>query len=124
MRSPDWCGSVDWASSCKLGGHWFHFQSGHTPGLPARSRIGGVREAVDQCFAPSLSPSLPLSLKIRKGRERGRERREKRRHSLFLTQFLLIITFCKTNTVSQPGCWHWHTVLHFIAFTVSPPVNF
>ena len=73
MRSPDWCGSVDWASSCKLGGHWFHFQSGHTPGLPARSRIGGVREAVDQCFAPCLSPSLPLSLKIRKGRERGNE---------------------------------------------------
>ena len=42
----------------------FDSQSGHMPGLWARSPDGGVQEATDQCFSgtcffPSLSPSLP-----------------------------------------------------------------
>ena len=64
---PGWCGSVDWALACKPKGHWFNSQSGHMPGLQARSPVGGVREATTRgCFSPSLSPSLPLSLKINK----------------------------------------------------------
>ena len=35
--SPNWCGSVGWALSSKLKGHQFDSQSGHMPGLPARS---------------------------------------------------------------------------------------
>ena len=42
---------------------WFDSQSGHVPGLPARSPVGGVWEATNRCFSPSLSPFLPLSLK-------------------------------------------------------------
>ena len=43
--SPGWCGSVDRAPACELKGHWFDSQSGHMPGLRARSPVGGVREA-------------------------------------------------------------------------------
>ena len=35
--------------------------SGPMPGLWARSAVGGVQEATNQCFSPSLSPSLLLS---------------------------------------------------------------
>ena len=41
-NSPGWCGSVDWASSCEPKGRWFHSQSGHMPGLWARSPVGGA----------------------------------------------------------------------------------
>ena len=55
-----WCGSVDWEPK----GHRFDSQSGHMPGLRARSPVGGVWEATThRCFSPSLSPSLPFSLK-------------------------------------------------------------
>ena len=40
-------------------------QSGHTPGLRARSPVGNVQEATTHwCFSPFLSPSFPCSLKI------------------------------------------------------------
>ena len=50
---------------------WFDSQSGHMPGLQARSPLGGVRKATDQCISHTLMflflyPSLPLSLKINK----------------------------------------------------------
>ena len=61
-----WCGSVDWAPAREQKGHWFDSQSGHVPGLQAGSLVGGVWEATDRCFSPSLPPSLPLSLKINK----------------------------------------------------------
>ena len=69
--SPGWCGSMDWVPACKLKGHWFDFQSGHMPGLQARSPLGGMHEQLlGIAFAHlgfSLSlPSLPLSLKINK----------------------------------------------------------
>ena len=35
--TPDWCGSVDLARKAK--GHWFDSQTGHRPGLRARSPI-------------------------------------------------------------------------------------
>ena len=61
-RGPGWCGSGDWALACEPKGRQFNSQSGHMPGLQARSPGGGVREATTHwCFFPSLSPSLPLS---------------------------------------------------------------
>ena len=58
-----WCGSVEWAPPWKPKGHWFDSQSGHVPGLWARSPVGGMWEATTHCcFSPSLP--LPLSLKI------------------------------------------------------------
>ena len=51
---PGWCGWVDWVPACKLKGRWFESQSGHVPGLWARSPVGSVREATvsltHQCF--------------------------------------------------------------------------
>ena len=68
---PGWCGSVDWALACKPKGCWFGSQSGHMPGLQARSPVGDAWETTTHwCFSPSLSPSLPLCLKIK---ERERE---------------------------------------------------
>ena len=65
--SPDWCGSVDWALACKPKGHRFESQSGHKPGLRARSPAGGTQEATTHpCISPFLSPSLPLSIQMNK----------------------------------------------------------
>ena len=33
------------SAGCKPKGHWFNSQSGHMPGLQARSPVGGAREA-------------------------------------------------------------------------------
>ena len=61
-----WCGSVDWVPACKSKGCWFDSQSGHMPGLQARSPVGGAQEATtDWCISP-FPPSLPFSLKITK----------------------------------------------------------
>ena len=66
-NSPGWCGSVDWVPACEPKGHQFDSQSGHMPGLQARSPVGSTREATTHwCFFTSLSPSLPLYLKINK----------------------------------------------------------
>ena len=46
--TPDWCGSVGWASSCKAEGHQFDSRSGHMPGLQVQS-LGGVHMG-DRCF--------------------------------------------------------------------------
>ena len=46
---------------CEPKGRQFNSQSGHMPGLLARSPVGGVQEATTHwCFSPSLSLSLPL----------------------------------------------------------------
>ena len=62
--SSGWCGSVDWALACEPKSRQFNSQSGHMPGLRARSPGGGVREATTHFL--SLSPSPPLSLKTNK----------------------------------------------------------
>ena len=63
IHNPGWCGSVDWVPACELKGRQLDSQSGHMPGLRARSPSGGVQEVTDQHSFPSLSPFLPLSLK-------------------------------------------------------------
>ena len=56
-----------WMPDWEPKGRQFDSQSGHMPGLRARSPLGGAWEATTHwCFSPSLSPSLPLSLKINK----------------------------------------------------------
>ena len=62
--SSGWYSSVDWAWACEPNGCWFGSQSGHMPGLQARSPVGSAWGVTTHwCFSPSLSPSLPLSLK-------------------------------------------------------------
>ena len=58
--SPGWCGSVDWALACEPKGHRFSSQSGHMPGLQARSPVGMQDATTHWFFSPSLSPSLSL----------------------------------------------------------------
>ena len=65
---PGWCGSVGWALDYELKGCWFNSQSGHMPGLWARSWFGGGQEATDGWFSCTLlffytSFFLSLSLK-------------------------------------------------------------
>ena len=55
---PDWCGSVGWASSCRVKGHRFDTQLRHMPGLGARALVGGVRKR--QWMDVSLPPFLSL----------------------------------------------------------------
>ena len=63
-KCPGWCSSVDGALACKSKGCWFDSQSGHMPGLGARSPAGGTwGTTIHWCFSPCLSPSLPHSLK-------------------------------------------------------------
>ena len=65
-KHPGWCGSVDWVPACKPKGRWFDSQSGHMPGLWARSPVGGAREETTHwCFSPLILLPLP-SLKINK----------------------------------------------------------
>ena len=64
---PEWCGSVGWASTYKLKGHWFKSRSGHKPGFPARFPVRGVWEATGWCLSLTsvflfLSFSLPSPL--------------------------------------------------------------
>ena len=64
---PGWCGSVDWVLACEPKGYWFDSQSGHMPGLQARSPFGGMQETINWCISCmlmflSLSISLPSPL--------------------------------------------------------------
>ena len=55
LHSPDQCGSVVWALSRKVKSHQFDSQSGHVPGLWARSSVGASERQ------PHIDGSLPLS---------------------------------------------------------------
>ena len=58
---PGWCGSVYWVWACEPKHRQFYSQSGHMPGLQARSPVGGVCERKPHTdVSPCLSPSLPL----------------------------------------------------------------
>ena len=59
LMDPGWCGSVDWVPACEPKGHQFDSQSGHTPGLQARSPVGDTQEETISLMFLSLSSSLP-----------------------------------------------------------------
>ena len=62
---PGWCGSVAWATACKLKGCRFNSQSGYMSGLWAGSPAGGMQEATDpfiSCTSVFLSLCFSLSL--------------------------------------------------------------
>ena len=42
---PGWCGSMDSVLAPEPKGCWFDSQSGHMPGLQARTPVGGAQEA-------------------------------------------------------------------------------
>ena len=55
--SPGCCGSVHWVPACEPKGCWFDSQSGHIPGVWARSPVGGAWEATTHWwFSPFLPP--------------------------------------------------------------------
>ena len=60
--SPGWCDTVDWALACEPKGRQFDSQSGHMPGLHARSPSKGcARGNHTLMFLSCHSPSLPFS---------------------------------------------------------------
>ena len=61
LLSPGWCGLVDWVSACEPNSHWFDSQSGHMPGLWARSLVRGTREATHIDVSLPLFHPSPLS---------------------------------------------------------------
>ena len=57
-----WCGSVHWPQASKPKSRHFDSQSGHMPGLQARSPVGGAWETTAHwCFSPVFL-SLPSPL--------------------------------------------------------------
>ena len=60
--SPGWCGSVDWVLACKPKGSRFNSQSGHMPGLWARSPVGRHARGNHTLIFLSLSFSLSSPL--------------------------------------------------------------
>ena len=56
-NSPGWYDSVDWVPACEPKGHQFDSQSGHMPGLWARSPVRGSWEATTHWCFP-LFPSV------------------------------------------------------------------
>ena len=63
VYSPGWRGSVDWALVWEPKGHWFDSQSGHMPGLQAKSSVWELMRGNHTLMFLSLSFSLlsPLS---------------------------------------------------------------
>ena len=59
---PSWCGSVDWVPACELKGRQFNSQSGHLPGLQARSPVVGHVRSNHTLMFPSFSFSFPSPL--------------------------------------------------------------
>ena len=60
--SPGWCGSVDWVLACKPKGRQFNAQSGHMPGLQARSPVKGRARGNHTMTFLSLSFHFPSPL--------------------------------------------------------------
>ena len=61
--SPDQCGSVGWASSCKAKGRWLDSQSGHMPGLQLVLVPGQAHTTGIQLMFLSLSVNINKILK-------------------------------------------------------------
>ena len=80
------------SAACKLKGRQLDSQSGHIPGLLARSPVGGVREATDQWIFLYFPPSLPLSV-LKKKKANGTDYR------LFSSDSLLKLTNLNSHPV-------------------------
>ena len=63
-NSLDLCGSVGWAPSHKLKGHWLDSQSGHMPRLQVQSPVGAGMRGNRLIFPSHIKVSLPLSLSL------------------------------------------------------------
>ena len=63
---PGRCGSVNWAPACEPKDCRFSSQSGHMPGLWARSPVGGAQEATTHWCFPFSSPSPLINKKCNK----------------------------------------------------------
>ena len=105
FSGPGLCGSVDWAPACELKDLQFDSQSGHVPGLQARSPVGTTWEVTTHCcFSPSLSPSLPLCLKINLKKSLRKKffgvfkMGSRIRGLLIMKDLLLISLLCKFNS--------------------------
>ena len=59
LTCPGWCGSVDWVLACEPKCCWFDSQSGHMPGLWARSPVGHVRSNYTLMFLSLFPSPLP-----------------------------------------------------------------
>ena len=57
-NSHGWCGSVGWVPAWEPKGCWFDSQSGHMPGLRARSPVGGCTRGNHRLTFLSLPSSL------------------------------------------------------------------
>ena len=65
--SPGLSGSVHWVPTCKPKGHQFASQSGHTPGLKARSPVAMCeRQPRVEVSLPLILPHFPSLYKINK----------------------------------------------------------
>ena len=80
LLDPGWYGSAGWVSSQKLRSLRLGSQSGHMPGLQARSPAGAVQEAADIFFLAHqcLFPSLNAPLNLISAKERFKERLRKK----------------------------------------------
>ena len=62
LLSPGWCSSVGWTQACEEKGCKFDSQSGHMPGLWARSPVGGHMRGNHTLMFLPLSFSFPSLL--------------------------------------------------------------
>ena len=80
LGGPGRRGSVDWVPVGKLKGRRFDSQSGHMPGLWARSAVGGLREAADLCVSHTsmfLSLSFSFSTPLSKNKKIKSQKKKK-----------------------------------------------
>ena len=60
FEGPGWCGSVDGAPDSEAKGHQLDSQSGHMPGLWARSPVCGMQEELHSAVSlPLFLPPFP-----------------------------------------------------------------
>ena len=81
-------------------------------GLQARSPAGGVRDATDQCFSPSLSPSLPLSIKINKILKHKEEDYKNIKVVVIMFLFKLYV-----SVLSIAPLWKMMTITSYLLFS-------
>ena len=120
---PGWCGSVDWVPACEPNSGRFDSQSGHMPGLQARSPVGGMQETTTHwCFSPSFPSPLLGGREGGKRKKKRKERRKERKlwcpgHRMcsFYVKILLGKYFMKHSSLLQlpfSNLAVWHYIEH------------